>query len=58
MSYALFIFACLKQHAVYNKSVEDMNLEVDSCLVVSERICAVNAALENCQFFYFHFLYD
>ncbi len=34
------------------------HVEVDSSLVVSERICAVNAVLENCQFFYFHFLYD
>ncbi len=33
------------------------HVEVDSSLVISERICTVNAALENF-FFYFHFLYD
>ncbi len=33
------------------------HVEVDLSLI-SERICAVNAALETPSVFYFHFLYD
>ncbi len=32
-------------------------VKIDLCLVVSERICAINAALA-VSFFYFHFLYS